>query len=190
MLTSEPAWVARMTHANAETLVAERFRNANPPIECYLPMIAGKDNRFKRNTMAEKPMFPCYLFARINDKQIYQTRTTKGVIYIVSSQHSIIPVPDREIEAVKRFESTQRKIHFYESSQLIRGAKTTILEGEFAGMEGTLIKQCKDGNFCVNIEVMNLSIVVHVKRNELRPAGLEEQEGEKESSSENKKATS
>ena len=170
MLDSNPAWVAVMTHPHTEALVAERFRNAIDPIECYLPMIVGKDKRFKDNQMPERPMFPCYLFARINDKQIYQTRTTKGVIYIVSSQHSIIRVPDREIEAVRRFEATQRKVHFHETSKLVCGAKTVITQGEFAGMEGTLVKHCKDGNFCVNIEVMNMSIVVHLKRDELRPS--------------------
>lgn len=176
MLDSNPAWVAVMTYPNAEILVAERFRDAAEPIEYYLPMMVGKDKRFKRNPIQEKPMFPCYLFARINNKQIYQTRTIKGVIAIVSSQHSIIRVPDREIEAVRRFELTQRKIHFYETSHLVRGAKATILEGEFAGMEGTLVKECKDGNFCVNIEVMNISIVVHVKRNELKPVAEKESE--------------
>lgn len=170
MLTSKPAWVAVMTHPNAETLVEERFVNAEPPIECYLPKIAGKDKRFKHNPTPEKPMFPCYIFARINDKQIYQTRTTRGVMFIVSSQHSIIQVPDREIEAVRRFEASQRQVHFYETSKLVKGAHATILEGEFAGMEGTLIKHCKDGNFCVNIEVMNMSIVVRVRREELKPA--------------------
>lgn len=170
MLTSDPAWVAVLTHHNAETTVAERLRNADPPIECYLPMMVNKDKRLKHNSMLERPMFPNYLFARINDKQIYQTRTTRGVVCIVSSQHSIIQVPDREIEAVRMFESSQRKVFFHETSQLVKGARTTILEGEFAGMEGTLVKHCKDGNFCVSIDVMNLSIVVHVSRAELRPA--------------------
>lgn len=169
MLDSKPAWVAVMTHSNAETLVADRFREADNPIECYLPVIIGKDKRFKRHPIREKPMFPNYLFARINDKQIYQTRTTRGVIAIVSSQHSIIKVPDREIEAVRLFENTQRKMNFYETSQLVRGKAVTILEGEFAGMEGTLVRDCKDGNFCVTIEVMNISIVTHVRRNELKP---------------------
>lgn len=169
MLDSNPAWVAIMTHPRAETLVAERFRNAANPIECYLPKIAGKDKRFKRNQMPEKPMFPCYLFARINDKQIYQTRTTKGVICIVSSQHSIIRVPEYEIEAVRLFEASQRKVFFHDTSKLVRGKKVTILEGEFAGMEGTLVKDCNDGNFCVTIEVMNISIVTHVRRDELKP---------------------
>ena len=169
MLTSKPAWVAVMTHPNAETLVAEHFRNAEPPIEYYLPMLAGKDKRFKKNPLPEKPMFPCYLFARINNKQTYQTRTTRGVIYIVSSQHNIIQVPESEIEAVRRFEASQRNFFVHETTQLTKGAEAIITEGEFAGLKGRLVKGCKDGNFCVSISVMNVSFVVRLRRDELRP---------------------
>ena len=170
MLTSKPSWVAVMTYPNAETLVAEHFRDNIPAIEYYLPMIAGKDKRFKKNPLQEKPMFPCYIFARINNRQIYQTRTTRGVVYIVSSAHSIIEVPERDIEAVRRFEASQRKFHIHESSLLTKGAEAIVTEGEFAGMRGRLVKGCKDGNFCVSINVMNMSFVVKLRRNELRPA--------------------
>lgn len=185
MLDSKPTWVAVMTHANVESLVAERFRTATPEIECYLPMITVKDKRFKRNMTPEKAMFPCYLFARINNRQIYQTRTTRGVIAIVSSAHSIIPVPDREIEAVRLFEASQRKVYFHETAQLVRGARTVITSGEFAGLEGTLVRHCKDGNFCVSIEAMNISVVVRVRRDELKPAQQpEESNGGEDSNAE------
>lgn len=172
MLDSNPSWVAVMTHPHAEQLVAKRFKEAN--IEYYLPMLANRDHRYKRNTLPEKPMFPCYIFARINNKRIYDTRSTKDVVFIVSSQHSIIRVPDREIEAVRLFEATQRKVQIRETAQLVKGGRATILSGEFAGLEGTLIKGDKDGNFAVNIEVMNMSFVVHIKRAELRAADNEE----------------
>lgn len=174
MLTSKPSWVAVMTYPNAETLVAEHFRNDEHPIEYYLPMLAGKDKRFKKNPLPEKPMFPCYIFARINNKQIYQTRTTHGVVYIVSSAHSIIEVPERDIKAVRRFEASQRKFFIHETSQLTKGAEAIITEGEFAGLKGRLVKGCKDGNFCVSISVMNMSFVVRLRRDELRPASTEE----------------
>lgn len=169
MIDSKPTWVAVMTHANAEALVAERFREAEPPIECYLPLLTNKDRRYKRNPLPEKPMFPCYLFARINKKQIYQTRTTRGVIYIVSSQHNIIQVPENEIEAVRTFEASQRKFHLHETDKLTKGAEAEITEGEFAGMRGRLVRGCVDGNFSVSINVMNMSFVVKLRRDELRP---------------------
>ena len=175
MLTSTPSWAAVMTRSGAETLVANRFAEAEPPIECYLPLLAVRDRRHKKDDMPEKPMFPCYLFVRINNKQIFQTRTTRGVIAIVSSNHSIIQVPDREIEAIRRFEASQRKIHLHETAQLVKGAEVTILSGEFAGMSGRLVKDCKDGNFSVQISALNISFVVHVKRSELRPPREEEE---------------
>jgi transcription antitermination factor NusG len=168
MLTEKPAWVAVMTSPNVESLVAERFRKAEPPIEYYLPMLVSKDKRFKKDALPEKAMFPCYLFARINKTQVYQTRTTKGVAMIVSIDHSICEVPEKEIEAVRRFEASQRKYYLHESSQLVKGAKAVIVEGEFAGMHGRLVRGCKDGNFCVSISVMHMSFVVKVRRDELK----------------------
>lgn len=178
MLDSRHAWVAVMTFPNAETKVADNFENAEPPIEYYLPMMAVKDRRRKLVDMQEKPMFPGYIFAHINNKQVYQTRTTKGVMFIVSSQHSIVKVPDKEIEAVRKFEATKRKFFTAATSSLVKGAKVTVLEGEFAGMEGTLLKGNRNGNFCVNISVMNVSIIVHLKRSELRPTAVSEQKEE------------
>lgn len=174
MLTEKYSWVAVMTYPKAETLVAKRFLEAEPPIECYLPMMVTKDKRYKKNPQLEKPMFPCYIFARINKYQIYQTRTIQGVIYIVSSQHSIIQVPDSEIEAVRTFEASQRKIFLHETAQLVKGTEVEVTEGEFAGMRGRLVKGCKDGNFCLNISVMNMSFVVRLKRSELRPVAANE----------------
>lgn len=172
MLTSTPSWAAVMTRSGAETAVANRFAEAEPPIEHYLPLLAIRDRRCKKDDMPEKPMFPCYLFVHINKKQIFQTRTTKGVIAIVSSNHNIIQVPDKEIEAIRRFEASQRKIHIHETAQLVKGAEVTILSGEFQGMHGRLIKDCKDGNFSVQISALNISFVVQVKRSELKaPVG-------------------
>lgn len=165
MLTHNPDWVAVMTFTGAEALVASRFKDDG--IEHYLPMLYIKDRRFKKHDLPEGPMFPSYLFARITAKQIYQTRTTKGVIQIVSSNHSIIVVPQRDIDNVRAFETTQRKWQIHQTQQLKKGALVTITNGEFAGMQGRMVRGCADGNFCINIEVMHVSFVVRVRRSEL-----------------------
>lgn len=170
MLDSHPSWCAVMTRTGAEAKVARHFANAEPPVEHYLPMLAQRDKRCKGGSLPEKPMFPGYIFVRINNKQIYQTRTTQGVLFIVSSQHSIITMRESEIEAIRRFEATQRNFQIRETTKLVKGARAKILSGEFAGMEGVLVKGDKDGNFAVSIEVMNTSFLVHIKRSELRSA--------------------
>ncbi len=165
MLSNKYEWVAVMTWPHAESLVASRLEEAG--IEYYLPMLQGRDLRYKRILTPEKPMFPCYLFAKINDKHIYQTRTVKGVIQIVSSAHSIIVVPQKDIDNVKAFEKSQREWYLRETHKLVKGAEVTITNGEFAGMQGRMVKDNPDGNFCVSITVMNVSFLVHVRRDEL-----------------------
>ncbi len=167
MLTEEYKWVAVMTHANAEQLAADTI--AQFADEVYLPMMHVRDKR-RRNMMPEKPMFPSYLFAHINKYQIFDTRTARGVIGIVSANHSAIVVPQRDIDMVRAFEATERKVFIHDTAKLVKGNEATITDGEFAGMHGRVVRGCKDGNFAVNIEVMNVSFVVHVRRDELRPA--------------------
>ena len=172
MLGEEKQWVAVMTHPGREAYVAKRFEvdddpHGQKPIDYYLPMLSVRDKRCKKD-MQEKPMFPCYIFAHIDKKQILATRTTKGVVFIVTNRHEIITMRDSEIEAIRRFEATQRKFHIRETAQLVKGAHATILSGEFAGLEGVLVNGDKEGNFAVNIEVMNTSFLVHIKRSELR----------------------
>lgn len=169
MLDEKPTWVAVMTYPQAEFSVARHFENDEPHIEYYLPLLMGRDRRYKRNPMQAKPMFPCYLFARINNRQIYQTRTTTGVFKIVSINHSIVAVPQSDIDNVRAFEAAQRKVYVMESAKLVKGAEVEITSGEFSGMRGTMLKGCKEGNFCVKLDVLNLSFVIHVKRDEIAP---------------------
>lgn len=168
MLTEVHEWVAVMTYPQAERLAATSI--AELGYEVYLPMIHSRDLRRKKNPIAERPMFPCYLFAKIDKWGIYPTRTARGVLRIVSSNHSACVVPQRDIDNVRAFEASKRKVYIHETAQLVKGALATITEGEFAGMQGRIVRGCKDGNFAVSIEVMNLSFVVHVRRDELRAA--------------------
>lgn len=168
-----------MTYPGSETRVARRFEedddpHGQKPIEYYLPMLAIRDRRCKGDNMVERPMFPGYIFAHINKRQILATRSCHGVLFIVTNRHEIITMRDSEIEAIRRFEATQRAYRICETSKLIKGAHATILSGEFAGLEGVLVKDDKDGNFAVNISVMNLSFLVHIKRSELRATNTAE----------------
>ena len=174
MLTEARSWVAVVTYPQAERLAADTLDQMG--LEVYLPMMHTRDMRRKKNVMDEKPMFPGYIFARLNKFDIYPVRTARGVVNIVTSNHEVCVVPQRDIDNVRMFEATQRKVFVLETSKLVKGTHVTITEGEFAGMQGHLVRGCKDGNFAVGIEVMNVSFVVHLKRNELKPTAMPEEE--------------
>ena len=177
MLGKECEWVAVTTQNGREQLVVRELAEAEAPIECYLPMMIVRDRRRKATEQSEKPMFSGYIFAKINKNQIYQVRTARHVHYIVSANHSIITMPQRDIDAIKAFEQTRRSFFIRETSELVRGKEATIMTGEFAGQTGRLVKASKDGNFCVEIKLLGKSFLIHAKRIELtapRPQATEQ----------------
>ena len=165
MLDHTPKWIAVYCFSKSEQLVERRI--AEQGIETYLPMWTTKDRRFKQNAPPAVPLFQGYVFAKITAKQIYQTRTVKGVIALVSSNHEVQVIPQREIDAVRAFVEADTMFHLHETAKLKCGAQVAVQSGEFAGMQGRIVRGCKDGNFAVSIEVLHLSFVVKLRRDEL-----------------------
>lgn len=166
MLTEKYEWVAVMTYQKAERLAVASIADLGR--EVYLPLMPCRDRR--KREVVEQPMFPGYIFAKISNREIYNTRNARGVFGLVTSGGSVCVVPQRDIDKVRTFEAARRKVFIHDTHKLVKGAMATITEGEFAGMQGRLVRGCKDGNFAVSIEVMNVSFVVHIRRDELRPA--------------------
>ena len=54
-------------------------------------------------------------------------------------------------------------VHVYNTDHLKKDAHVAVVAGEFAGLQGIIIKDCKDGNFAVQIEKLNLSLVVRLE---------------------------
>ena len=71
---------------------------------------------------------------------------------------------EQEIDNIRRFVSSKQELFVEETQKLRKGAAVKIIEGPFAGMTGTLVDNCKNGNFAVRIEAIGLSLVTHIDR--------------------------
>ncbi len=92
-------WYAVYTKPNSEYLVEEQLQADK--IETYLPVI--------ESTAADKPtrpvpLFPCYLFARIDleREKLSRWRWRPGVHHIVAADDIPISIPDRVIEMIRK----------------------------------------------------------------------------------------
>ncbi len=179
MKGNEQHWVVAFTYPGDEKRVQQRYAQHQPPIECYLPLIKRFEGGRYTSEVEDEPMFPCYLFLKINQYRIYDARTTKGVIKLLSKPNfetgfrELAEVSDDEMNAIRSFEATHRKFYLHESSKLVKGAAATILSGEFKGMTGRLVKACKDGNFSITIEAVGKSFVTRISRSELKPSDMD-----------------
>lgn len=167
-MSENPQWVAVYTRTRAEKIVSQRL--VDQGIETYLPVRLEKHHWSDRVKMVSVPMFRSYLFVKMCRKTEMIVRETAGIVTIVKFGDKYSIVPESQIEMIRKLEQSASDLYVYETAHLKRGTRVLIQEGDFAGMEGTIVSNCKDGNFAVNVEALRMSVVVSLDRNVLEVA--------------------
>ena len=155
-------WVAVYTQSHAERQAQERLEQQG--FETYLPIVEVKRHWSDRIKLVKVPLFPSYLFVKIKKNEPIVVRNTPGVVYIVAFRKEIAILTEQEIDNIRRFVSSKQELFVEETQKLRKGATVHIVDGPFAGMVGTLVDNCKNGNFAVRIEAIGLSLVTHIDR--------------------------
>lgn len=140
--------------------------------EAYLPIVDVKRQWSDRIKLVSVPLFNSYIFVKIKKNELIAIRDTQGVVFVVAFKNEVATIQDSEIESIRRFVAAKQEIFVEETRRLRKGAAVRIVDGPFAGMEGTLVDDCKNGNFAVRIDAIGLSLVTHIDRLMLEIEGL------------------
>jgi transcription antitermination factor NusG len=159
-------WFAAYTNSHHEKRVASHF--AERQIESFLPLYATRHrwkNRCEMNL--ELPLFPNYVFVRIDSRERVRVLEVPGVLSLVGFGRTLAPLPDFEIEAL-RSGLGQRKIepHPY----LVIGERVRIKAGPMTGMEGVLVRKKNNFRVVLALDVIMQCVAVEVDADDLEPA--------------------
>lgn len=121
----------------------------------YLPLIRQPRRRAGRRVFAIGPMFPRYLFIRLDraTDNWGPIRSTLGVVSVVRFGGVAAPVPDGLIEALKRREDDQG-LHVVPVDSYHPGARVRIIEGGLMGYEGVFLARSGHDRIAVLLELM------------------------------------
>jgi len=140
--------------------------------QCYLPTIPTERLRQGALTLADEPLFPRYLFIRLDRGETAKSwspiRSTRGVNRMVSFGREPARVDDALIDALKVREATLQD----QPERLFKpGERVRLGDGPFAGIEG--IYQMTEGErrAMVLIELISTPVALHVAPSSLRKAG-------------------
>jgi len=136
--TSSGSWYAIHTRSNFERQVAHQL--SAKLIDTYLP-VYREVHRWKDRTKAvEIPLFPGYAFARFVDTCSIRTAVlrTLGVVRILGSTNRIEPVPDSELEAIRKLLTAN--VPCYRHPYLSKGVRVRIRRGPLKGLEGYIVR--------------------------------------------------
>jgi transcription antitermination factor NusG len=167
-------WVAIYTNPRAEKKAAERLQELG--YESYLPLLHKQHRWSDRWKIVEVPMIPSYIFAKICTRDVVPVRAADGVSYIVSWRGKPAIISNKEIEAMRRIADADAEVYIRNNELLKKGAHVKITGGQFAGLEGDLVSNCEEGNFCISITGLDFCMVMQVEGALLQPIETKKEE--------------
>jgi transcription antitermination factor NusG len=161
----ELRWYAAHICANHERRVHEQLRLRE--IEAYVPTYASTRRWKDRRVKLDLPLFPGYVFVRLALRDRLRVLQTPSVVRIVGFGSTPVPLPDREIDALRQ--GLSRHINVEPHPYLKVGQRVRVLTGPFEGLEGILTRKKKVSRFVISLDLIMRSVAVEIDAADLKP---------------------
>jgi len=141
---------------------------AEKGIENYLPAFHEVHQWKDRKKLIELPVFPGYLFASIVDSREARLAILRieGVVNILGQAERIEPVPENEIQAVRRL--LESRTHFYAHPLLREGAWVRVKRGALKGLEGLLLRVKNQTRLVLSITLLSQSVSTEIDASDVQ----------------------
>jgi transcription antitermination factor NusG len=138
-------------------------------VEHFLPLTKNR-RRWKNGcTMTvEEPLFPGYLFVRMDRSERSQVLSVPGVHSIVGIGREPVALPQFEIEALRK---SVDLLNIEPHSYLNVGERATILRGPLTGITGIITRKKNGLRFVLSLDLIMRSVAVEVDAADLEPCG-------------------
>jgi transcription antitermination factor NusG len=144
---------------------------ASKGYEEFTPTYRARRKWSDRYKILELPLFPGYVFCRIQKETARVVFKTVGVVRIVSFGGEICPIDDHEIEALQRVASSGRDVS--PSSYLKTGQRMQILSGPLAGITGILRMIRNSRELVISVDMLMRSVSVSIDASEATPVSTQ-----------------
>ena len=150
------SWYALHVRAQFEKVVAVNLSRKG--IDAFLPITSG---RLSEPAHSGTPLFPNYVFCRIQDAEVRSLLMTPGVIHIMGTESGVKAVDEAEIAAVKLV--VQAPLHYQPCQFRETGRKVRVAEGVLHNLEGILAETRNGIGIVIGISLLQLAVVVEIE---------------------------
>jgi len=158
-------WFALRVKSRSEKVVALMAQNKG--FEEFVPMYQSQRRWSDRLKSLELPLFPGYIFCRINPQHRLPLLTIPGVLHFVGIGKIPVPIEDSEIAAIQK--AIRAGILTEPWPFLEIGQRVRLEDGPLAGLEGILVGTAKNQRVIVSVTLLKRSVAVAVERHWASP---------------------
>jgi transcription antitermination factor NusG len=151
-------WFAVRVRPNYEKPVAAALRGKG--FQEFLPLIRSRRQWSDRVKIMDLPLFPGYLFCRLNLEERLPLLTTPGFLYLVGVGKNPEPVDEAEIAGIRAVLRSGLTVTPWPN--LVVGQKVRLKHGPLRGLEGVLTRIANRHRIYVSVTLLKRSISVEV----------------------------
>jgi len=164
MLNLKSFWCVLYTRTNFEKKIANELERKS--ISIFLPTIKHLKQWNDRKKIISSPLFPSYLFVKIDNKeQLFDALGIEGALYVIKSGKEISCVRESIIEELKIISSYGENVEVL-SKVFEPGERVVVNKGPFKGLTCEVIKHNSKLKVLVRIDLLNRSILATLPSND------------------------
>jgi transcription antitermination factor NusG len=158
------AWYAVWTRSRHEQTVRDQIERKG--FEAFLPTIPRWSRWKDRRKKIDWPLFPGYCFVRFEGQNRLPILSCSGVVTIVSFNGDIAPIPDQEIDGIRRLVESDLQ---YDPCPLIReGMMVEVVHGPLKGVVGRLMRKGAHARLVLAVDLIGQAVSVEVDAADVR----------------------
>jgi transcription antitermination factor NusG len=163
----EARWYAAYTCANHERRVAQQL--AERRFESFLPTYRSVRRWKDRRKELQLPLFPNYVFVRMDLVDRIRVLQVPGLISLVAFQGQPAALDDSDVDRLRTGLGGTGRVepHPY----LTVGRRVKITGGAFSGLEGILLRRKDRLRVVLSVELIQRSVAIEVWESDIAPAG-------------------
>ena len=159
-----PAWYAIWTRSRHEQVVREQLERKG--LEAFLPTITRWSRWKDRKKQVDWPLFPGYCFVRFNGAERLPVLKCTGVVNIVSFDGDIVPIPEHEIDSIRRLVESDLQ---FDPCPLIReGMMVEVSHGPLKGVVGRLVRKGSHARLVLSVDLIGQAVSVEVDASDVK----------------------
>lgn len=157
-------WIAVRVKSNFESYVSSSIKGKE--LEAFCPTYLRKKQEEDR-AEGRLPLFPGYLFCRLNYQQRLPVLKIPGVVGFVGVGNRPLPVREEEIHAVRRMVAS--RLPMWPCPFLRVGQQVRLRAGPLRGVEGCVVSVAEGCQIVVTITLLQRSVAVNVNPDWIAP---------------------
>jgi transcriptional antiterminator RfaH len=155
-------WYALYTRSRYEKRTHALLRDGG--IEAYLPLIKTWRVWSDRKKQVELPLLSSYLFVYLDvadHKAYFNILNTPGVVRFITFEGKAVPIPDTQIEALKRLNSEGIDMECIDESPE-PGTPVKVISGPMKGLIGEVVSVGKNKKIVLRLDALDKCISLKI----------------------------